>query len=107
MSIKKEADIQVEAYRVEAQRDYEKKLAAVSIIIRNIQCLTFDDLQKEKEINEKALQEAQDNPTMTVEQAKTDFFNNKDAVIQELIKHVMFVDCEIPRTLKGDFSELK
>ena len=36
MSIKKEADIQVEAYRVEAQRDYEKKLAAVSIIIRNI-----------------------------------------------------------------------
>ena len=37
---------------------------------------------------------------MTVEQAKTDFFNNKDAVIQELIKHVMFVDCEIPRTLK-------
>ena len=31
MSIKKEADIQVEAYRVQAQKDYEKNLAAVSI----------------------------------------------------------------------------
>ena len=33
MSIKKEADIQVEAYRVQAENEYQQKLAAVSIII--------------------------------------------------------------------------
>ena len=33
MSIKKEADIQVEAYRVQAENEYQQKLAAVSMII--------------------------------------------------------------------------
>ena len=39
MSIKKEADIQVEAYRVEAEQEYEKNLARVSRYINFIQCL--------------------------------------------------------------------
>ena len=39
MSIKKEADIQVEAYRVEAEQEYEKNLARVSRYFNFIQCL--------------------------------------------------------------------
>ena len=43
---------------------------------------------------------------MTIAQAKDDFVNNKDAVIQLLINAICKVDCEIPRVLKGDFTEL-
>ena len=43
---------------------------------------------------------------MTIAQAQDDFYNNKDKVIQLLIKSIVQVDCEIPRVLKGDFSSL-
>ena len=43
---------------------------------------------------------------MSVEEAETDFGRNKNKVIDLLIQSVLNVDCSIPRTLRGDFSEL-
>ena len=102
MSIKKEADIQVEAYRVQAEQQFQKDLAAVSLIVY----LTSPVLQKEREINDKAREQDANNPTMTIAQAQADYEANKERVIDMLIKSIVKVDVEIPRVLKGDFDKL-
>ena len=39
-----------------------------------------------------------------IKQIDNDYNNNKDAVIDMLIRNVMNVNVEIPRVIKGDFE---
>ena len=43
---------------------------------------------------------------ITEDQARSDFYNNKTNVINELMNSLVIVDTSIPRVLKGHFDDL-
>ena len=101
-SVKKEADIQVKHYQNQQQAHFERQVTAVRnhFFISNLNV----SVQLEQKINDDAVQNQQ--VGMSVEEAENDYNHNQNKVIGMLLEQVFKVDCEIPRTLKGDFAEL-
>jgi hypothetical protein len=50
-------------------------------------------------------QSANASEQVSMESIHKDFLNNKDPVIEMLIKNVINVNVDIPRVVKGDFDE--
>ena len=60
---------------------------------------------KRTEMARNEQQSANASEQVSMESIHKDFLNNKDPVIEMLIKNVINVNVDIPRVVKGDFDE--
>ena len=84
-SIRGQAEIEVKQYEAKLEKEHQRKVAEM-------------EAQLEKEG-----QKIQGQST-NLEVVQQEYADNKDKVIEILLKNVMTVDCEIPRVVKGIFE---